>query len=215
MLPSPVLRGPRALGSGFPFHSREPGPREVHLSHRQGAPELGCCRQPDLFQGVPGQGGPCPVCDTKSHDLSVYVQREKAKKQSHRTRSRSQKTERELQSICQAIHIPSGQAPPAAFHLGGWGAVSNMAPQRARQPAPSWAQGHRSGQCVPTPVNVTFISLFNPHFRIHLLILEKEKEGRQKGGCERATSIHRFPHRPRRRGSNPQPSGVGDDAPTT
>ena len=60
----------------------------------------------------PDQGGTCLAHNSKLHYLRVYVQREKVKKQSHRTRSRSQKEiRRELQSISKAVHIPSGQGP--------------------------------------------------------------------------------------------------------
>ena len=53
--------------------------------------------------------------------LSVYVQKERSRS-SHRTRSRSSQKEvrRQLQSIPQTIHIPSGQGPPASPHHGRW-----------------------------------------------------------------------------------------------
>ena len=63
------------------------------------------------------------VYDSKLHYLSVFMQREKVKKQSDRMRSHSQKEiRRELQSISKAIHIPSVQGPsgqPSIMVVGG------------------------------------------------------------------------------------------------
>ena len=36
----------------------------------------------DWFAGAPDEGGTCPTCDSKLHHLSVYVQKEKFRKQS-------------------------------------------------------------------------------------------------------------------------------------
>ena len=67
----------------------------------------------------------CLAYDFKLHYLGVYVQRQKVKKQSHRTRSCSpKKIRRDLQLISKTIHIPSGQGPSGQPSIVGDGGAT-------------------------------------------------------------------------------------------
>lgn len=83
------------------------------------------------FNGSQIKGGMCLAHDSKLQHLSVYLQREKVKKHSHRTRNLFQKeTRRELQSISKAIHILSGPRPLTSLSLKRFGgSMSSTTPQ--------------------------------------------------------------------------------------